>query len=81
MSNLTQALQRIGEAVEESRRAFGALATEAEIAAASMKSLRKEIEEGRKREAELRNLLREKGLASYDQPDDQGRPNHDPRNS
>jgi len=79
MSNLTQALQRVGEAVEEARRAFGALATEIEIADNASKQTRQQIEEGLKREAELRDLLRDKGLASYETTEP-GRPNHDPRN-
>lgn len=79
MSNLTQALQRIGEAVEEARRAFGALATEVEIMDNASKQLRREVAEGIDRETELRDLLRDRGLASYN-TDEPGRPNNDPRN-
>lgn len=79
MSNLTQTLQRVGEAVEEARRAFGALATEIEIVDGASKQARREIEEGLVRETALRELLREKGLASYNEAEP-GRPNHDPRN-
>ena len=79
MSNLTQTLQRLGEAVEESRRAFGQLATEIEIVDAAARQARQDIDAGKKRETALRELLRDRGLASYnDQP---GRPNHDPRDT
>ncbi len=80
MSNLTQALQRIGEAVEEARRAFGALATEVEIVDNASKQLRRDAAAGVEREAELRELLRGAGLASFND-DEPGRPNNDPRNS
>lgn len=80
MSNLTQALQRVGEAVEDARRAFGQLATEVEIIDGAVKQTHRDIEAGLKREAELRDLLRDHGLASY-QVRKPGRPNNDPRNS
>ena len=80
MSNLTNALQRVGEAVEEARRAFGQLVTEIEIHENAAKQTRRDIEDGLKREAELRELLRDRGLASYND-DEPGRPNNDPRNS
>jgi len=79
MSNLTTALQRIGEAVEEARRAFGLLANEIEIVEGASKQARRDIEEGLEREAKLRELLRGAGLASYNE-NEPGRPNNDPRN-
>ena len=79
MSNQNSVLLRIGEAIEELRRAFAELATETEISIGTAKQLRREIGEGIEREAELRNLLRDRGLASYQ--DETGRPNHDPSNS
>lgn len=78
MSSLIQSLQRVGEAVEDIRRAFGQLATEIEIADNAAKQTRGDVEAGIKREAKLRELLRGRGLASYD--DKPGRPNHDPGN-
>lgn len=66
MSTLTESVERIGNAIEEIRRAFVELITETEIANTTIKQLRRDISEGLNREAELRNLLRGRGLASYD---------------
>lgn len=66
MSALTETVERIGEAIEEIRRSFVDLITETEIANTTVKQLRRDISEGLNREAELRNLLRERGLASYE---------------
>ena len=81
MSNLTQALQTIGEAIEDARRAFGKLVTEIEILDNASKQNRRDIEDGLKREAELREILRDRGLASYNDDDPGRRPNDDSRNS
>jgi len=59
-------LLRLGEAVEDLRRAYSEVVTEIEIAIETAKNLRKDIAEGREREAKLRALLRDAGLASYD---------------
>ena len=66
MSALTETVERIGAAIEEIRRSFVDLITETEIANTTVKQLRRDISEGLNREAELRNLLRERGLASYE---------------
>jgi hypothetical protein len=80
MSNRTQSLQRLADAFEDARRAFGQLATEIEIADNAARQSRHDVEAGIKREAELRELLRDRGLASYDDTK-RRRQNDDPGNS
>lgn len=67
-------LLAIHDAIEALRRAYAELATEVEICLDTAKQLRRDISEGREREAELRAMLREAGLASYDESND--RRNH-----
>jgi hypothetical protein len=74
-------LLRLGEAVEDLRRAYSAVVTEIEIAIDTAKNLRKEIAEGREREKELRALLRDAGLASYnDEPKGSNHVSNTPEN-
>ena len=74
---MNKQLARVAEAIEELRRAFGEFLVEAEISIETTRTLRREIQEGRDREQVLRDMLRESGLASYD--NERSR-NNDPRN-
>jgi hypothetical protein len=76
-------LTRIGEAIEELRRAFGELVTDVEIGLETAKNLRRDIAEGLEREQKLRDLLRDRGLASYGEDSPERSSNHvsdDPEN-
>lgn len=66
MSNLNHCVERINVAFEELKRAFSAMVSEIEIATGAAKALRDELKAAHEREKQLRDLLRDRGLASYD---------------
>lgn len=67
MSHLTNALVELHSAVDQLRRAANAIADEIERSDNAARQQSVDIAAGLKREKELRDILRSRGLASYDQ--------------